>query len=100
VVPTIVVLIAAGLHVPVTPLVLDDGKAGAMALKQNGPIGAIVGATDPTTMLAVLLRACVHPPAIATCVTVTVVLEERAGVFTVAVPDAFRATTKLPPPKL
>ena len=43
VVPTEAVLIVAGFHVPVIPLVDGVGKAGAMLFWQSGPIAAKAG---------------------------------------------------------
>jgi len=43
VVPAVVVLIVAGDHVPVIPLVDVAGKAGAMLFWQSGPIAAKAG---------------------------------------------------------
>ena len=43
VVPTAVVLIVAGDHVPVIPLADVKGKAGAALFWHSGPIGAKVG---------------------------------------------------------
>ena len=45
VVPVVVVLIVAGLHVPVIPLVEDAGSAGAVLFWQSGPICVKVGVT-------------------------------------------------------
>ena len=53
-VPGTVVLIVAGFHVPVTPLVDVVGNAGAVLFWQRGPICVNVGAaTELTTMLMV-----------------------------------------------
>jgi len=41
--PAVVVLIVAGDHVPVIPLVDVAGKAGAMLFWQSGPIAAKAG---------------------------------------------------------
>lgn len=43
VVPTVEVLIVAGLHVPVMPLLDVDGSAGAVAFWHSGPICVNVG---------------------------------------------------------
>ena len=43
VVPAVVVLIVAGDHVPVIPLVDVVSKAGAVLFRQSGPIAAKAG---------------------------------------------------------
>ena len=52
VVPTVDVLIVAGLQVPVTPLVEVRGKAGAVLFRQSGPIAAKVGAVPATIVMS------------------------------------------------
>ena len=56
VVPTFVVLIVAGLHVPVIPLLDVVGNAGAPEFWQSGPIAVNVGVTGAVmTMVMVVL---------------------------------------------
>ena len=45
VLPTVAVLIVAGLQVPLIPLVDDAGNAGAVLFWQSGPICVNVGVT-------------------------------------------------------
>ena len=45
VVPAVAVLIVAGLHVPVTPLLDVVGNTGAVLFWQSGPIAVNVGVT-------------------------------------------------------
>jgi hypothetical protein len=79
-----------GLQVPCTPFVLVVGSEGEVAFKQYGPkVGKVCVITAPITITAVLLNIRVQPPAIATCVTVTVVLAVSTEVATVAVPATF-----------
>ena len=60
VVPTVEVLIVAGFHVPVMPLLDVVGSAGAVAFWHNGPIALKVGITGAviTTSIVVTLPHC------------------------------------------
>ena len=61
-VPVALVLMVAGLHVPVIPLVEVTGNAGAALFWQSGPIGVNTGVTcELTVMLRVAGAA--HCPA-------------------------------------
>jgi len=51
VVPAIAVLIVAGLHVPVTPLLDVVGNAGAAEFWQSGPIAVNVGVSCGLTVM-------------------------------------------------
>ena len=48
------VLITTGLQVPETPLAEVAGSAGAVAPKQNGPIGPKLGVTEFVTVMVLL----------------------------------------------
>jgi hypothetical protein len=54
VVPATAVLIVAGFHVPVTPLLEVTGKAGAVLLIQSGPIAENAGVTWLVTSTAIV----------------------------------------------
>ena len=51
VVPTAVVLMVAGFHVPIILLVDVNGKAGATEFRQNGPIALNVGVIWSVTVM-------------------------------------------------
>ena len=50
VVPVVAVLIVAGFHVPLIPLVDVDGNTGAAEFWHKGPIAVKVGITSVTTI--------------------------------------------------
>ena len=54
VVPIVEVLMVAGDHVPVTPLVEVPGRAGAVLLRQNGPMGLKVGVISGFTVTSMV----------------------------------------------
>jgi len=54
VVATTAVLIVAGDHVPVIPLVDVAGKAGAMLFWQSGPIAAKAGVMLPVVVISMV----------------------------------------------
>jgi hypothetical protein len=51
VVPTAEVLMVAGFHVPIIPLVEVNGNAGAIEFRQNGPIASNVGVIWSVTVM-------------------------------------------------
>ena len=51
VLPRVAVLIVAGLHVPVIPLLDVVGNAGAVLFWQSGPICVNVGVTSEVTVM-------------------------------------------------
>ena len=53
VVPLADVLIVAGLHVPVIPLLEVVGKAGGVLFWHNGPIGVNVGVSCAFTVILI-----------------------------------------------
>jgi hypothetical protein len=55
VVPAVVVLIAAGLQVPVMPLFDVAGKAGAVAFTQSGPICVTTGVICRSTVMVIVV---------------------------------------------
>jgi hypothetical protein len=55
VVPNTVVLIVAGLHVPVTPLLDVVGNIGAALFKQSAPIVLNVGVTPGVTVISIVV---------------------------------------------
>jgi hypothetical protein len=57
VVPTVVVLITAGLHVPAMPLFEVAGKAGAVVFWQSGPIWVKVGVISVVTSISIVTSA-------------------------------------------
>ena len=62
VVPAVAVLIVAGLHVPVIPLLDVPGNAGALEFWQSGPIAENVGVTCGSTVM-VNVAVVAHCPA-------------------------------------
>ena len=56
VVPGVLVLMVAGFHVPVIPLVEADGSAGAVEFWQIGPIGKNVGVTLSLTVTVIVVE--------------------------------------------
>jgi hypothetical protein len=56
-VPTVEVLITAGFHVPVIPLLEVAGKAGAVAFWHNGPICVNVGVTCVLITISIVVTA-------------------------------------------
>ena len=57
VVPAVVVLIVAGDHVPVIPLVDVVSKAGAMLFRQSGPIATKAGVMLPVVVISIVAAA-------------------------------------------
>jgi len=55
VVPTTDVLIVAGLHVPVIPLLDINGSVGATALRQSEPNGLKVGVIIGVTVISIVV---------------------------------------------
>ena len=60
--PTVVVLIVAGFHVPVIPLLDVVGSAGAVLFWHNGPICVNVGTTC-ALMVTLSVAVAAHCPA-------------------------------------
>ena len=80
VVPAVAVLIVAGLHVPVIPLLDNAGNAGALEFWHNGPIAENVGVTCGS-MIMVNVAVVAHCPAAGVNVYVVV---PAVAVFIVA----------------
>jgi len=57
VVPAVVVLIVAGDHVPVIPLVDVVDNAGAVLFRQSGPIAAKAGVMLPVMVISIVTAA-------------------------------------------
>jgi hypothetical protein len=55
VVPKLVVLMVAGFHVPVMPLLEVAGSAGAIALRQSGPIWVNVGVSWAVMVISIVV---------------------------------------------
>ena len=69
--PGLAVLIVAGLHVPVTPLVDVTGNVGALAFWHKAPIALNVGTTGGTIVIFIV-AVLAHCPEL--CVNVYVVV--------------------------
>jgi hypothetical protein len=55
VVPAVIVLMVAGLHVPVMPLFDVEGNSGATAPTQSGPICVNTGVTCRSTVIMIVV---------------------------------------------
>ena len=55
--PAVVVLIVAGDHVPVIPLVDVAGKAGAVLFRQSGPIAVKIGVMPLVIVISIVTAA-------------------------------------------
>jgi hypothetical protein len=85
VIPSVAVLIVAGLHVPEIPLFELTGNKGGAAFRQSGPIGVKAGVMAGLTVIVnVVMKA--HWPASGVKVYVVVVVLSRAGVHVPVMP--------------
>ena len=81
----VAVLIVAGLHVPVIPLVEVAGNIGAVEFWQSGPIWVNAGATFGVTVI-VKVVVVAHWPAAGVNVYVVVAVLFKAGVQVPVIP--------------